>query len=635
MFVQNTNDDERRETARGLFRKYDDHGDRTYRKWVICQILDLVTQDEIGAVGRLHWQILEHFYRRNRATSQIAGYLMLREQDVATYKTQAIKRLRGLFESPRNDWHRLVVVRPAIGQATFDEATDPDGTSDDAPVESDPHVLWGEYDSTTAYSQHRRIISCIIGGTDEASLAQIPTVELQALQCYAAGKTDAQSAIELGCAKQTYRVRKARAIERLRSLTLGISGDQVEPAEDDAEDVSEPEPEQESRPDLSAVWDECTTTSSYSDRRKIVEQVFSLLDTSQLIKLSVQDITVLVLYIRGCTEDEMAAVLGQTKPVARNAKYDAIERLKGVSLGQNVSRPVKDTNPKSVRSRTHHAADASSGKESDEDTSKADDTRIPSVLKNRKYPKSEREAAVLAYCADRTNSKLRNKVVEMHFSKVNAIAYKYTLALHGAAEHEELVCHGLIGLAEAMGKYDPAREGAASFDTYADYCIKGEILDQWKADSGKRTQISALERLLKKEKDGEALSREDEELKEFVQQIIFGAWALDQPRDADSNTSLLDVIQDTALTPEYALLEAENVEEQQQTRDRIVELFSGLPWKWRIVIEQRLIHDKSFAEAGQLAGMSESWACRIYRKALEAVQEMARQAHLRFPPSLL
>ncbi|MFO0730048.1 MAG: sigma-70 family RNA polymerase sigma factor [Nitrospiraceae bacterium] len=70
----------------------------------------------------------------------------------------------------------------------------------------------------------------------------------------------------------------------------------------------------------------------------------------------------------------------------------------------------------------------------------------------------------------------RERVIQEFAHVVKAMAHRLAFRLPAYLDAEDLVSVGIIGLMDAMDKYDPKRE--AKFKTYAEFRIRGAMLDE-------------------------------------------------------------------------------------------------------------------------------------------------------------
>ena len=73
----------------------------------------------------------------------------------------------------------------------------------------------------------------------------------------------------------------------------------------------------------------------------------------------------------------------------------------------------------------------------------------------------------------------RQKLIEEYTVLIRFIAKKISVRLPANIDLEDLVSSGVIGLMDAIKKYDPRRDN--KFKTYAEFRIRGSILDELRA----------------------------------------------------------------------------------------------------------------------------------------------------------
>src|SRR5690554_3100856 len=74
------------------------------------------------------------------------------------------------------------------------------------------------------------------------------------------------------------------------------------------------------------------------------------------------------------------------------------------------------------------------------------------------------------------DTKLRDALIQEHLPLVKKIAGRLSMGLPSHVEEEELIASGVIGLLEALERYDPSSE--AGFKTFATWRIRGAMLDE-------------------------------------------------------------------------------------------------------------------------------------------------------------
>src|ERR1035437_3780712 len=73
----------------------------------------------------------------------------------------------------------------------------------------------------------------------------------------------------------------------------------------------------------------------------------------------------------------------------------------------------------------------------------------------------------------------RDKLIMEYAPLIKFIAQKIAIRLPPNIELDDLISSGVIGLMDAIEKYDPSRDN--KFKTYAEFRIRGAILDELRA----------------------------------------------------------------------------------------------------------------------------------------------------------
>ena len=74
------------------------------------------------------------------------------------------------------------------------------------------------------------------------------------------------------------------------------------------------------------------------------------------------------------------------------------------------------------------------------------------------------------------SNKLRDQLITDYAPLIRFIAQRIALRLPPNIDIDDLVSSGIIGLMDAIDKYDPSRDN--KFRTYAEFRIRGAILDE-------------------------------------------------------------------------------------------------------------------------------------------------------------
>lgn len=211
-------------------------------------------------------------------------------------------------------------------------------------------------------------------------------------------------------------------------------------------------------------------------------------------------------------------------------------------------------------------------------------------------------------------------VVAQHAGLVKRIAYHLLSRLPDSVHLEDLVQAGMIGLLEAVSKYDASQ--GASFETYAGIRIRGAMLDEIRR--GDWTPRS--------------VHRKAREVADAIRQIenIMGRDARDVEVAQTLGMSMTDyhqVLQDASGSRVFSLDELtelgenpadstarfheapDETLEQSGFQTALADAIAGLPERERLVIALYYDEEMNLKEIGMVLGVSESRVSQIHSQA--------------------
>ncbi len=222
--------------------------------------------------------------------------------------------------------------------------------------------------------------------------------------------------------------------------------------------------------------------------------------------------------------------------------------------------------------------------------------------------------------------KSRDELIEEYIPKVRFIACTISSRLGAQVEFEEIMHAGLVGLLDAIDKYDPSRNN--KFTTYAEFRIRGAILDSLrgldllsrtarsKAKKLKKT-IARLEKRLGREAGSAEVAREmglslDQyySLLDEVKAVTICSIDASPEDDEGGRRSLLDSIADKdAGDPDKLLCEAD-------FREALKRSILSMPDRHRKIIMLYYYKEMNFKEIGAVLGLSESRISQLHAEAI-------------------
>jgi RNA polymerase sigma factor for flagellar operon FliA len=222
---------------------------------------------------------------------------------------------------------------------------------------------------------------------------------------------------------------------------------------------------------------------------------------------------------------------------------------------------------------------------------------------------------------------LRDRLIVHYSPLVKYVVGRVSSGLPQYVDQSDLMSYGMIGLMDAIGKYDLAR--GVRFETYAIPRIKGAIVDELRAvdwvPRSVRTKIRAVEQAYGKLEGVMKRAPSDEEVAgelamsvpEFhrlLQQISFvGVVPLDEVlpgrQGERGGGALVDALPDSSPGPvaTFEVKEAKRV---------LTDAISHLGEREKTVLTLYYYEGLTLSEIGEVLGVSESRVCQIHTKAI-------------------
>ncbi len=222
----------------------------------------------------------------------------------------------------------------------------------------------------------------------------------------------------------------------------------------------------------------------------------------------------------------------------------------------------------------------------------------------------------------------RERLVVAYSPLVKYVAGRMASGLPAHVEESDLISYGLIGLLNAIERFDLER--AIKFETYAITRIKGAIIDELRSQDWVPRSVRArareieranqkLEHRLMRAPTDEEMAAELEmgvgEFQEAILQISNSTIAaLDElwtvSDSSGDQVSLLDTLADEhAPDPSTALDSAD-------LRDRTADAIARLPEREKLVIALYYYESLTLREIGEVLGVTESRVSQLHTKAV-------------------
>jgi RNA polymerase sigma factor for flagellar operon FliA len=221
----------------------------------------------------------------------------------------------------------------------------------------------------------------------------------------------------------------------------------------------------------------------------------------------------------------------------------------------------------------------------------------------------------------------REEVIVKYSPMIKYVANRIAMRLPPHIEVDDLISVGVLGLMDAISKYDSTR--GAKFKTYAEFRVRGAILDElrsmdWVPRSirQKASQVDkvvvALQSKLRRQPEDEEVAKEmglsldqfHNTLNETKSIPIFSLEDLGIEKESGEQQSLLDCL-------------AGKADADPQTQIRLIELkeiiakaIDALPEKERLMVSLYYYEELTMKEIGAVLDITESRVSQIHSKAV-------------------
>jgi len=247
------------------------------------------------------------------------------------------------------------------------------------------------------------------------------------------------------------------------------------------------------------------------------------------------------------------------------------------------------------------------------------------------------------YARQAFQGKSREDLALEYAPLVRHIANRLAARLPSNLQRDDLIQAGMIGLLDAIEKYDSGRE--AQFRTYAEFRIKGAMLDDLRAvDWVPRSVREQADRIGKANNElSSRLGRhaEDDEIADHLglslteyHELLFKARAVNllsiedlaPHSDEGDMGDIFDVLEDPLISNPLETLSLNDL------KARLIQAIGDLPEKEKLVLSLYFDEGLNLKEVGEVLGITESRASQIRTQAMirlrAEVRDVTTPAHL-------
>ncbi|RME14590.1 MAG: FliA/WhiG family RNA polymerase sigma factor [Bdellovibrio sp.] len=229
----------------------------------------------------------------------------------------------------------------------------------------------------------------------------------------------------------------------------------------------------------------------------------------------------------------------------------------------------------------------------------------------------------------------KDKLIMEYAPLIKFIAQKIAIRLPAHIELDDLISSGVIGLMDAIEKYDPTRDN--KFKTYAEFRIRGSILDELRAqdwvprsvrDKAKmldRTMIqleAELGRSPSEEEIAERLNLSLDEFHDLVNQVRpVSVLSIDE-QSTFSNVdkkSILNILDGCKINNPFNQLKLKAIKKV------VTQAIESLPERQRLVLSLYYYEDLNLKEIGKVLRVTESRVSQLHAQAIARLRSKLTQ----------
>lgn len=240
---------------------------------------------------------------------------------------------------------------------------------------------------------------------------------------------------------------------------------------------------------------------------------------------------------------------------------------------------------------------------------------------------------------EKVDAAWQEQMVMQYAPLIKYIASRLALRLPSHISLDDLISSGIIGLIDAIHKYDPKKN--INFKTYAEFRIKGAILDElrsldWIPRSVRKKShllekaYAALEKDLGRPADAEEVSQAlGMDLEEFYQLLdetksvslveLEGVWRGIRSASEMPDTDLPEILLDENVRDPFLALHFSELQ------DIMVKAIDALPDKEKLLVSLYYYEELTMKEIGQIMGYTESRISQLHTQAMIRLRAKLRE----------
>ncbi len=228
----------------------------------------------------------------------------------------------------------------------------------------------------------------------------------------------------------------------------------------------------------------------------------------------------------------------------------------------------------------------------------------------------------------------KEKIVEKYIPLVKYLASRIMLGKAKYIEYEDLVSYGIVGLLDAINRYDSSK--GMKFSSYATLRIKGAMIDEIR----KNRPISkgAMDKLAKYNESVERLQNKfmrEPSIKEIAMDLNVTESEVSQVENYinymailslesviysdDDDVTIMETLEDKdTVSPEESL-------EYKEQLEMLADAIERLKEKDKLILKLYYYEKFTLKEIGQVLEVSESRVCQLHSRAIRNLREIMQK----------
>lgn len=228
------------------------------------------------------------------------------------------------------------------------------------------------------------------------------------------------------------------------------------------------------------------------------------------------------------------------------------------------------------------------------------------------------------------DGKLRDQLIMDYAPLIRFVAQRIAARLPSNIDIDDLMSAGVIGLMDAIDKYDPSRDN--KFKTYAEFRIRGAILDElrsqdWvprsvrdKAKKIERTYSELEQRFGRSVSDNEVADAMAMPLNDYYEMVgkvkAVTLLSIDEltGQNQHDRKSLIECLENPSSRNPFNQLKSKGI------RDMLMQNIEELPEKQKLVLSLYYYEELNLKEIGRILDVTESRVSQLHTQAVDKLR---------------